>query len=186
MKDTITYKILRPIISVLFKLLFTPKIIGKKNIPKNGKIILAGNHTSNLDSILLLSSTKRQIHFLAKIELFQGFKRHLFNRLGLIPVDRKRKNKEAINASLKYLESGLVVGIFPEGTIPKNNELIPYKPGVIKIASESNTPIIPFVISGKYKLFSRSLQIKFLSAFYVTDNFDEDLKMLEEVIRKGD
>ena len=89
MKDALLYKITRPIITVLFKLFFTPKIIGKEYIPKSGKVILAGNHTSNFDCLLLISSTKRNIHFLAKKELWNGPKKIIFANMGLISVDRK-------------------------------------------------------------------------------------------------
>ena len=95
MKEPLLYKILIPI-NKIFIYAFKPTYINKNNIPKNSSIILAGNHTSKLDPLLLMSSTNRCIHFLAKIELFKGPKKHFFNNLGIIPVDRKRKNKEAI------------------------------------------------------------------------------------------
>ena len=70
-KEPILYRVIRPIVTVLFKLFYRPTIIGVENIPKTGRVVLAGNHTNNLDSMLLVSSTKRCIHFLAKIELFE-------------------------------------------------------------------------------------------------------------------
>ena len=75
MKDPIFYKLVRPIVKGLIYLLYRPKIIGKENIPKNGSIILAGNHTNNFDCLLLISSTKRCIHFLAKDSLYKGIKK---------------------------------------------------------------------------------------------------------------
>ena len=70
MKNSLLYNIVRPIVSALFKIFYRPKYIGLDNIPKSGRIILAGNHKNNLDCIYLMSSTRRPIHFLAKIELF--------------------------------------------------------------------------------------------------------------------
>ena len=87
--DVLLYKICRPIITLLFKTLYRPKIIGSENIPKSGRIILAGNHTHNLDCAMIISSTKRNVHFLAKAELFKGFKKIFFSNMGLIPVNRK-------------------------------------------------------------------------------------------------
>jgi len=72
--DVFLYKLLRPIVTVLFKLLYKPKIIGLDNIKKSGRIILAGNHNNNLDGAFLISSTKRNIHCFTKIELFKGIK----------------------------------------------------------------------------------------------------------------
>lgn len=158
--DVILYKVLRPIITVLFKILYTPKIIGKENIKKEGKLILAGNHTNNFDCLLLISSTKRDIHFLAKSELFVGFKKILFSNMGLIPVDRSKKNPKALLDACGYLKNNKLIGIFPEGTFGKN-ELLPFKQGAVKMAYETNTPIIPFSITGTYKLFSKDLKVVF-------------------------
>ena len=63
MKDAILYKILRPLITGFYKLFFTPKFIGIENIPSSGRVLLAGNHTSNFDAPLLISATKRNVHF---------------------------------------------------------------------------------------------------------------------------
>ena len=90
-KESRFYKIVRPILKFLFLNIYRPKIIGSENIPKESRIILAGNHTNNFDCVLLMSSTKRCIHFLAKVELFKGFKKVIFSNLGLIPVDRSKK-----------------------------------------------------------------------------------------------
>lgn len=159
-KDVVLYKILRPIVTILFKVLYRPKIIGKENIKKIGRIILAGNHTNNFDSVLLISSTKRNIHFLAKIELFRGIKKILFNNLGLIPVDRSKKDHNVLKKAYDYLENEKVIGIYPEGTFGKG-KILPFKIGAVKMAYETNTEIVPFAITGTYKLFSKDLKIVF-------------------------
>lgn len=166
-KDTIFYKIIRPIISLLFKIVYRPKIINKENIPKYGKVILAGNHTNNLDCVLLLSSTKRQIHFLAKIELTKGFiKKHIFNNLGIIPVDRSIHDKTVIPKTKEYLNNDLVIGIFPEGTTEKGcGYLLPFKRGAVTLSYETDTYIVPFKITGSYKPFSKDLKIEFSESF---------------------
>ena len=71
--------------------------------------------------LLLISSTKRCVHFLAKIELFKGNKKIFFKNLGIIPVDRKRKNPEAIEKANEYLKENKIIGIFPESTINKTD-----------------------------------------------------------------
>ena len=72
MKDSFLYKILRPIIKGLFLIVFTPKIVGKENIPKDVRIVLAGKHISVFDALFLISAVDRDVHFLAKKELFDG------------------------------------------------------------------------------------------------------------------
>lgn len=187
-KEPILYKIIRPIVSIFF-LLYTPKYINKNVIPKEGRVILAGNHTSILDCIFLMSSTKRNIHFLAKIELFQGIKKFLFSNMGLIPVNRKIHDSRPLKESINYLENEEVIGIFPEGTLGRGS-LLPFKKGAVKMSKESGAPIVPFVITGKYVLFSKNLKIEFLDPIYVKDNEIEvennKLRFLIEEKLKGD
>ena len=175
------YKLVRPVVKTLFLALYTPKIEGKENIPTSGRIILAGNHTNNFDCILLMSSTKRSIHFLAKIELFKGFKKIIFSNLGLIPVDRSKHNPEAIKKAEEYLQNEKVIGIFPEGTTKKEKEeLLEFKIGAVKLAYDTNSKIVPFAITGTYKLFSRDLKIKFEKSISI----DSDLNKENEKLRQ--
>ena len=183
-KDVFLYKLVRPIITFFFKILYRPKIIGVENIPKSGRVILAGNHTNNFDSVLLMSSTKRNIHFMAKIELTKGLKKIIFNNLGIIPVDRSKKsNSEVIDVSKKYLENDLVVGIFPEGTTEKGcGYLLPFKIGAVKLSNDTNTKIIPFKISGEYKIFSKNLKIVFDKPFKASEDLEKSNKDLYNII----
>ena len=184
-KDVLFYKIIRPILWFLFKIVYTPKVVGKKNIPTSGRVVLAGNHTSNLDAVLLITSTKRNIHFLAKDELFHGFKKVIFNNLGLIPVNRKIHDHNALDSAIKYLEHDLVIGIFPEGTTRKgDNYLKPFKFGAVKMANVTNSQIVPFVITGKYRLFSRTLKIEFLEPINISDNLEKENEKLYNIINE--
>lgn len=159
-KEALLYKLVRPIITIGVKTFMRPKIIGAENIPKSGRIILAGNHTNNFDCLLLMSSTKRCIHFLAKDELWGGIKKIIFGNLGLIPVNRRQKDPDALRLAEAYLKGEKLIGIFPEGTIGKE-KLLPFKIGAVKMAKDTDTKIIPFKIQGKYRLFSKDLVICF-------------------------
>ena len=182
MKEPILYRFLIPL-NKIFMILYMPTYINKSNIPKKGKIILAGNHTSKLDPLLLMSSTNRCIHFLGKIELFKGTKKIFFKNVGIIPVDRKRKNPEAISLANKYLQDNKVIGIFPESTINKTKEIIiPFKYGAVKMAKETDSEIVPFAISKKYKFLKRSVIISFGKPYKVTGNIEEDNKILEKKV----
>lgn len=72
------YRFLYVFIWPLFRLLFHPKVRGRENIPKSGAIIFAGNHKSNLDCVLLATCLWRQVHFMAKDELFRGAAGRIF------------------------------------------------------------------------------------------------------------
>lgn len=182
MKEPILYKILIPIDKIFIKL-YRPTYIGLENIPKNKAFILAGNHTSKLDPLLLMSSTNRCIHFLAKIELFKGIKKIFFQNLGIIPVDRSKKNPEAINKANEYLQNNMVIGLFPESTINKTKNIImPFKYGAVKMAKDTNCYIVPFAITNKYQLFKKSVSISFGKPYKTNDTIEKENKKLENKV----
>lgn len=182
--DSILYRILRPIIKYFMKIFYRPKIIGMENIPKEGRIILAGNHTNIFDCLLLISSTKRSIHFLAKDELWKGIKKILFSNLGLIPVNRRQKDHKALETAYSYLREEELIGIFPEGTIGKNR-ILPFKMGAVKMASVTNTKIVPFAITGKYRIFFNDLKIVFGKQIKINNKeLEKENDNLREVIIK--
>lgn len=180
MKDVILYRITRPLVKVFMKIFFRPTYIGTELIPTDVNFILAGNHTSYLDPILLMSSTNKTIHFLAKDSLAKGLKGFLFKSMGIIPVNRKIHDKNALKTAEEELLNKKVIGIFPEGTINRTDEVtIPFKIGAVKMAQDTDTLLVPFTITGKYKLFRKSVVIEFYSPYKVK----EDLAIENEKLR---
>ena len=166
--EPLLYRIVRPILCLLFYVLYRPIIIGQENVPKDGRVVLAGNHTNNLDCILLIISCKRVIHFLAKEELIKGVFGFVFKCMGIIPVNRRIHDKGALNSAIGCLNEDKVIGIFPEGTFNRsNNVILPFKIGAVKMASETGSPIVPFVIKGEYKIFKRKIKLEFLEPINV-------------------
>jgi len=174
MKDNLFYKFAKPIIKFLSFLVFHPKYEGKENLPDKGGYVLAGTHTNNLDCFVLIAACKRQVHFLAKSSLFKGFTKPFMNMMGVIPVDRSRKNPEVMDLSREALKTGNIIGIFPEGTINKTEDpIMPFKYGAVKMAHDTKVPIIPFAITGKYKVFGGKLKIKFGKPYYTKDDIEK-------------
>ena len=182
--DAFIYRILRQIIKGLFIVLYRPNIIGKENIPKEGRVVVCGNHTHNWDSPLLMCSTKRTIHFLAKDELFKGIGKYFFKSMACIPVNRRQKDHNALESAIKVLEEDKLIGIFPEGTFNKTNDIVmPFKFGAVSMASKTNSTIVPFSITGKYKLFKKnSVTICFGKPYKI--NTDDLTKANEELMEK--
>lgn len=183
MKEPKLYIIVRPLIRIFTNFCFRPKYIGIENIPKEGNYILAGNHTNNLDCLLLISSTKRVVHFLAKDSLVRGLKKVIFKNMGIIPVNRKIHDSNALNMGKKCLNNGGVIGIFPEGTINRTSDIVmPFKYGAVKMASSTNSHVVPFVIKNKYKFFKKSVQIEFLKPYKVSNDLDFENNKLMKLI----
>lgn len=184
--DTLFYKIVKPIVGVIFNFFYRPTVIGHENIPKNGGIVLAGNHTKWLDPVMLVAVTKRQVHFLAKDELFHGKTKFIVKGMGCIPVNRKIHDKDALNQSYNILENDKVVGIFPEGTINRTKDVImPFKIGAVKMSNKTNSYLVPFTITGKYKVFRKGIRIEFLKPYKVTENLDQENEKLMSIISKN-
>ena len=182
-KDKLFYKIVKPPIKILFKMLFRPQIVGIENIPDNGRVLLAGNHTKWLDPVLLVISTKRQIHFLAKEELFHGITHFIVKGMGCVPVNRKIHDKNALESAYKFLENELCIGIFPEGTINRTDDIImPFKMGAVKACSHTNTKLIPFIITGKYRLFRRGVKVEFLKPIKINSDLEKENKRFMEIV----
>lgn len=165
MKEPKLYITVRPMLSLFIKM-FCPTIVNNNVIPQSGRVILAGNHKSNLDPLLLAYSTKRVVHFLAKDELVNGHLGFAFKRLGIISVNRRSKDKKALESAINYLNNDLVIGIFPEGTFNKTKDIvIPFKFGAVKMAFETDSYIIPFSITNQYKFLKKSVKITFGTPF---------------------
>lgn len=150
--SNILYRFIRPFFVLYFKLKYNPKIIGRENIPNKGSIILIANHTNNLDFISMGITTKRSISFLAKHTLFKGVLKVILKLSGVIPVDRTKKDKSVLENANVVLQNNGIVGIFPEGTFNKTeNILAPFKIGAVKLSHDNKVPIIPIAIKGSYK-----------------------------------
>lgn len=185
MKDKLFYKIVRPIVILLLKILYPSQVLGLDNIPKEGRILLAGNHTKWLDPVLLVGVVNRQVHFLAKEELFHGITKPIVKGMGCIPVNRKIHDKNALQGAIDYLNNDLCVGIFPEGTINRTDDVImPFKIGAVKACSETKAKLVPFVITGEYKLFRRKIKIEFLKPMTISNNLDKSNQELMAKISK--
>lgn len=161
-EKNLLYFIIKPIYTILLKIIFRPKIIGKENIPQEGALIFAGNHKHAVDPTMVMMSTNRIVHYMAKESLFKGLHGILFKKIGLIKVYRGRSNPNAVIEAEKILNNGGTIGIFPEGTRNKGTEeLLKFRHGAVAIAKKTNTKILPFAIRNKYKIFRRSVVLEF-------------------------
>jgi 1-acyl-sn-glycerol-3-phosphate acyltransferase len=154
-------RFLRPTFGRLALALYRTRVFGAEHLPADGRYLLAGNHVSYLDPILLWCVAPRPTHFIARQDLFDravvgwGL-RHLWS----FPISRGEADREAIQRATVLLKIGEPVGIFPEGTRRRVNqdrdaELGHAYQGVSFIALRAGVPIVPVAISGTEKALPR-------------------------------
>ena len=138
---------------LISKLIFRIKIYGMENIPKSGGFILATNHISNFDPLLVGSWLPRQVYFLAKKELFKnklfGF---IISRTNALPVRRGTIDRNALELTASVIAKGYGLTIFPEGTRSKTSRFLDPKPGIGMIANRAGCPIVPGYVHGSNNL----------------------------------
>ena len=242
------YQTGRKVVKGLFIPLYHPKIIGKDFIPKNGPIILCGNHLHVWDQVPVICSTKRTIHWMAKKEYFDSKMAWMYKGFECIPVDRYNNPHESKEIAIKYLKNGEAVGIFPEGTRNKitaarknylekledykkylienhnndkellcNNQyfiklkeaekklievkqdldnrnivdydeddiILPFKFGAVKMAQETNSLIVPFGVTGDYKVSNNNLTLRFGNPINVNNmDLEEANKCLRNTVKE--
>ncbi len=179
------YRFLKPVLGLIFKLYYNPKIIGEENILKEGSILIVGNHKHLFDQCLAIIATKRPIHYMAKKEYFEGKFAWFFKMVGCIPVDRSRKDENAKKKALEVLNNGYALGLFPEGTRNKTEQfLLPFKYGAVSMANKTDSYLVPFGITGDYKFRSKNLMIRFGKPFKADDDLEKANKKLEAEVEK--
>jgi len=138
------------------KVAFRLHIEGQEHIPHTGPVILAANHVSYIDPVIIGTSVRRPIRFMAKTELFRvplfGW---LIRQFGAFPVNRHRTNLQAFKLATSLLEAGEIVAIFPEGTRGDGVGLRPAKSGIGLIAARTGAPVVPTFHKGTGKVFPK-------------------------------
>ncbi|PZR52890.1 1-acyl-sn-glycerol-3-phosphate acyltransferase [Xylanimonas oleitrophica] len=155
-----TYRLLRLILSLVAYVLLRPQVTGLHNVPRRGPVILASNHLSFIDSVIIPLVVPRQVTFIAKAEYFTGhgikgrISRWFFTTMGHIPVDRgdPRAGQRSLEDALVVLKNGGAFGIYPEGTRSRDGKLHPGHTGVAWLALAGHAPVVPVALRGTDKV----------------------------------
>ncbi len=159
--DTLLYRFAYSFIPPLWRLLYRMEISGREHFPPAGPVVLASNHRSNLDPFFLGASAPRQIHFMAKAELWKvGALGWLIDKLGAFPINRGEADRQAVRKALDTLAAGAVLGIFPEGSRQRQGGFGDIHPGVTLFSLREGVVTIPVVMEGTERIM-RGRMIRF-------------------------
>ncbi|MEV6396962.1 lysophospholipid acyltransferase family protein [Streptomyces sp. NPDC051907] len=127
--------------------LWRPRVLGAWRVPATGPVILAVNHSHNIDGPMLMGTAPRPVHFLIKKEAFIGPLDPFLLGIGQLKVDRTTADRAAVTNALGVLEDGGVLGIFPEGTRGQG-DFASLRAGLAYFAVRSGAPIVPVAVLG--------------------------------------
>ncbi|MCI6966007.1 1-acyl-sn-glycerol-3-phosphate acyltransferase [bacterium] len=141
------YLLIKWTIGQLILLVTRPIVYGRQNLRVKGKAIFIANHRSMWDPLILALVSPRNIHFMAKKELFESKVGNFFFRsLFAFPVNRRNVDLQSLKNALKVLDKGEVFGIFPEGKRAVTDSLDEFEKGAAFLAIRSGAPVIPIYI----------------------------------------
>jgi 1-acyl-sn-glycerol-3-phosphate acyltransferase len=156
----VMYTIVHSVVAPMTKVIWRPAVSGLENIPASGPVILASNHLSFADSVVIPVVVPRKVAFLAKSDYFTGtgikgaLSRAWFEGLGMLPVDRddSKAALDSLDTALGVLGRGEAFGIYPEGTRSRDGRLYRGRTGVAHLALTAGAPVVPVGLSGTDKL----------------------------------
>jgi 1-acyl-sn-glycerol-3-phosphate acyltransferase len=154
------YRVLHTVVPPVAKAVWRPTVHGVENIPVTGGVILASNHLSFADSMVIPIVAPRRVAFLAKSDYFTGtgvkgaISRMWFEGMGMLPVDRddSRAAIASLDTALSVLGRGEAFGIYPEGTRSRDGRLYRGRTGVAHLALTAGVPVVPVGLIGTDKL----------------------------------
>lgn len=149
------YRILIFLLYLPARLIVYPtKVIGRKNVPKKGRMMFCANHQTNNDPVMVAFLVHRRFYFMAKAPLFKyKFSNWFLRILGAYPVHHGQNDIEAVKTTLRHLKNEHALCIFPEGARLKTEEAHDLKNGVVNFALKTNSPIVPAAFIKKTMAF---------------------------------
>jgi 1-acyl-sn-glycerol-3-phosphate acyltransferase len=184
-KSTWLFYFARSLFRLLFGTLWRWEIVGKENIPKDGKLIIAPNHASVADPPLTGSAMDRPLYFMAKKELFEipvlGF---LIHRTHAFPIERGKGDIGALRTAKRLIDSEKAVLLFPEGTRSRDGNFGKARPGVGMLSCLCQAPVVPVrIINSNFLSKFKKLKVIFGKPVYPPKEYTkESYQKISEVV----
>lgn len=179
------FRLISTALHAVFRLIFTLEHFGEENVPETGAVIVAGNHPSYLDPLLITIPIDRRIFFMAWDKLFSiPVLGTLMRQAGAFPVRLGTKDPNAYQKALDVLSDGKALGIFPEAGRTAEGPMNPLKTGTARLAIESGAPIVPVTITGAYDAWPSSRLVPWPRK--ITVKYHKPIALdPDEVLRRG-
>src|SRR3989338_8188541 len=161
------YSISKILLVPIFKL-WIRDVDGLENLPIGKPFILAPNHSSYMEHMLISSiivpKLGKKLYFIAKKEHFEGISQKSWHRIwtryvGYIPIDRSKGGEKALKRAVSYLQRGEVIVVYPEGTRTLTGKIQKGKTGVARLALWAKVPVVPLGIIGTFKILPKGKMI---------------------------
>ena len=149
------YTLAWSVCSIVLRIFFGLRTRGRSNVPRKGGVILAVNHQSNLDPVVVGCGLTRPVHFMGKTALFRGVLGVLIRRVNAFPIRRGGADRGAVKEFIRRVQAGFPVMLFPEGTRTHDGRLGDIMPGVGGIAVRAGAPVVPTYIDGSFDAWPR-------------------------------
>lgn len=176
---TLLYRLIRGFLLLIFKIFFRFQVINSKNVPEKGGVIVATNHVSYLDPLVIgCAIRERQPTYMARRGLFKIPLIGTFVRTFSFPIDRGKPQPSTIKEAVKRLRNGELIVMFPEGGRSKDGSLLDAKRGAAMIAATAKARIIPAFIDGTSKALPHGA--KFIKLSQIRVVFGDAIEAKEE------
>ncbi|WP_028645617.1 lysophospholipid acyltransferase family protein [Nocardioides sp. URHA0020] len=154
------YSVVHAVVTPVAKVIWRPTVTGLENVPRTGPVILASNHVSFADSLVIPIVAPRKVVFLTKSDYFTGTglkgaaSRWWFEGMGMLPVDRddSKAALASLDTALQVLGRGEAFGIYPEGTRSRDGRLYRGRTGVAHLALTAGASVVPVGLTGTEQL----------------------------------
>jgi 1-acyl-sn-glycerol-3-phosphate acyltransferase len=201
-RESLVYRIGRVICRLWTTEWFDLKVYGLRHVPRRGGVLIVSNHQSFLDPVLLAVQLPRPVSFLARHGLFENrFFGWLIRNLNAYPVRQGEGDVGAVKETIRRLQEGHALNLFPEGSRSDDGQIGPMQPGVGLIVRRAGVPVVPAVIHGSFEAWPRQkklwhkhpirvlygppMDLKDLKAAEIVKRIDETLRtMFDELRRK--
>ena len=154
------YRVGRVVAFVTAQVLCAERAFGLRHVPLRVPVLLASNHQSFLDPLLLTYLLERECHYMARDTLFSNpYFGRLLSSLNTFPIKRATGDVAGVKETLRRLKSGALVLTFPEGTRSSDGRILPFQAGVFAVALRARVPVVPAVLEGAYEVWPKTRKL---------------------------